>query len=135
MAEYAGSALYMQWIYSGGTVVLSGDFRTFSSQPSVDLYEATAGADTHKSFLPGVKNATLQTGLVAQSDGTALLASVREGTQGTLVVSPEGTASGKLKETYPAIAQGPQRTQPYNNVVEYAITFQQNGTPTLNGVW
>lgn len=134
MPEYAGSTLYMQWVTSSGTTTYHGDFRTFSTQPSVDLYETTAGADTHKGYIPGVKDQTIQTGIVAQTDGTALLTQSREGMQGTLFVGPEGTATGKIKETYPAISMGPQRTQPYNNVVEYAITFQQNGAPTY-GTW
>jgi hypothetical protein len=133
MANYAGSALYMEWIHSGGTVVLSGDFRTFSSSPSVDLYETSAGADTHKSYLPGIKDGSLQVGLVEQAGGTVLLAALREGIQGTLVVGPEGTAVTKVKETYPAICQGANRTQPYNNVPELSISFQQNGAPTYAG--
>jgi hypothetical protein len=123
----------MQWIYSGGTVVLSGDFRTFSTSPSVDLYEATAGADTHKSYLPGVKDQTIQVGLVQQEGGTVLMLALREGTQGTLVVGPEGTVVTKLKETYPAISMGPNLSQPYNNVPELSVTFQQNGAPTYAG--
>ena len=130
MAEYAGSALYMQWVTTSGTVTYHGDFRTFSTSPSVDLYETSAGADTHKGYLPGIKDQTLQVGSVAQSDGTVILTQSREGMQGTLFVGPEGTATGKIKETYPAICMGAQRTQPYNNVVEYAISFQQNGAPT-----
>lgn len=135
MTEYAGSALYLEWIHSGGTTVLSGDFRTFTSSPSVDLYEASAGADPYKSYLPGIKDATMQVGLVAQVDGTALFDALEEGTQGTLRVSPEGTASGKRREVRPAISQGPQRTQPYNDVVSWTIGFQQSGTPTLNDAW
>ena len=133
MPTYAGSALVMQWIYSAGTVVLSGNFRTFSTSPSVDLYEATAGADTHKSYLPGVKDQTIQVGLVQQVGGTVLMLALREGTQGTLVVGPEGTAVTKLKETYPAISMGPNLNQPYNNVPELSVTFQQTGAPTYAG--
>ena len=133
MANYAGSALYMEWIHPGGTVVLSGDFRTFSSSPNVDLYEASAGADTHKSYLPGIKDNTIQIGLVEQASGTVLLAALREGIQGTLIVGPEGTVATRAKETYPAICMGANRSQPYNNVPELSITFQQNGTPLYAG--
>ena len=123
----------MNWIHPGGTVALHGNFRTFSTSPSVDLYEATAGADTHKSYLPGVKDQTIQVSLVQQVGGTALMLALREGTQGTLIVGPEGTAATKLKETYPAISMGPNLSQPYNNVPELSISFQQNGAPTYAG--
>jgi len=130
MPEYAGSALYLQWVTTSGTVTLHGDSRSFSTSPSVDIYETSAGSDTHKGYLPGIKDQTMQVGIVAQADGTVILTQVREGMQGTLFVGPEGTATGKIKETYPAISMGPGRTQPYNNIVEYSITFQQNGAPT-----
>lgn len=132
MAEYAGSALYLTWIHPGGTAVLSGDFRTFSTTPSVDYYESTAGADTDKTYLSGVKDRTISVSYVDQSDGTVTLDALEEGTQGTLVVSPEGTASTKRRETYPAISGGASRNEPYNNVVEISITFQGNGAVTYD---
>jgi hypothetical protein len=133
MASYAGSALVIQWINPAGTTTLSGAFRSFSTSPTVDLYEASAGADTHKTYLPGIKDQTIQVTLVQQTGGSVLLTSLREGTQGTLIVGPEGTVATKVKETYPAIAMGPSLSQPYNNVPELSITFQQNGAPTYAG--
>jgi hypothetical protein len=133
MPSYAGSALFMHWINPAGTVVLSGAFRSFSTSPGVDLYEASAGADTHKTYLPGIKDQTIQVTLVQQAGGSVLLTALREGVQGTLVVGPEGTVATKVKETYPAISMGPTLSQPYNNVPELSVTFQQNGAPAYAG--
>lgn len=130
MAEYAGSALHVNWIYPSGTVTLSGDFTTFSSAPAVALYETTAGADTDRTYISGVKDRSISMTTLAQADGTALYTAVREGVVGTLIIGPEGTATGKPRETYPAISQGATRNQPFDNRVEYAISFQGNGTPT-----
>lgn len=130
MAEYAGSQLWLSWVWSGGTVSLNGDFRTFSTSPEVELYEQTAGSDAYKTYIAGVKTATCEVSLVAQAGGTALAAALREAVPGTLIVGPEGTATGTIKETYPCFSMGLRRTQPYNNVVEYNVTFQMNGTPT-----
>ena len=130
MAAYAGSALYVSWVYSGGTVALTGDFRQFTYTPSVDLYEATAGADAAKTYLPGVKDGQATFTAVMQAAGTAISNALLEGTEGTLTVAPEGTASGKQKMTLPAIALGATYSIPYNDVVELSANFQQNGVRT-----
>jgi hypothetical protein len=130
MAEYAGSALSLVWVYSGGTVSLAGDFRTFTSSPQTDLYEQTAGSDQYKTYIAGVRTLTCDVSLVAQADGTVLVTALREATPGTLTVGPEGTATGKIKEIYPCFSMGIVRNQPYNNVVEYNVTFQMNGQPS-----
>lgn len=128
MAAYAGSALYIAWVYSGGTVTLHGDFRQFNYTPSIDLYEESAGADTAKSYLAGIKDGAPSLSMVAQAGsvaawGTALV----EGTGGTLLIGTEGTVAGKLKWTIPAISQGITYTQPYNNIVDLSVGWQQNG--------
>ncbi len=135
MAEYSGSALYLEWIYSGGTVNLTADSRTFSSSVTIELYDSTAGSDAYKTFVTGMRDSVISTTLVTQSDGTVLLDALFAGTSGTVRVSPEGTASGKRRELYPAISQGVVRDEPYNNVVTYQISWQGNGAPTLTGAW
>ena len=128
MAAYAGSSLSVQWIHSGGTVTLEGDFRQFSITPSVDLYDQTAGSDAYKTRIVGVKDSQASFSAVMQSGGTALTNALASGTDGTLIAGPEGTASGKQKITLPAIAMGVKYTIPYNNVVEMTCDWQGNGT-------
>ena len=125
--EFSGKNLYMTWVHAGGTVVMSGDYRTCTYEPSIDLYDATAGSDANKSYIAGVKDGRVSVSLVAQEDGTVLTNAVVEGTPGTLYISPEGTASGNRKMTIPAIALGARFNIPYNDVVETQIDFQQNG--------
>lgn len=134
MAEYSGSALYLAWIHSGGTVTMHGDFRTFSFNPSVKTALATAGSDADEAYLAGVKDASMSVGLVAQSAGTALEDALVEGASGTLLVGPEGTASNKRKWTIPAISMGASFSIPYDNVVEMACDFQKTGALT-RGLW
>ena len=125
--EFSGKNLYMTWVHAGGTVVMSGDYRTCTYEPSIDLYEATAGSDANKSYVAGVKDGRVSVSLVAQEDGTVLTNAVAEGTPGTLYISPEGTASGNRKMTIPAIALGARFNIPYNDIVEIQVDFQQNG--------
>ena len=127
MAEITGKNLVATWVYSGGTVDLNTDFRTLSINPNIDLAETTAGADTDKTYIATIKDATIEWSGLYQSAGTALVNALEAGTGGTLTVYPEGTASGKQKDVYPAIAMGAKINVPYADVVEISCTFQKNG--------
>jgi len=127
MAEITGKDLVATWAYSGGTVNLNTDFRTLSINPNIDLAETTAGADTDKTYIPTIKDATIEWSGLYQSAGTALVSALEAGTGGTLTVYPEGSATGKQKDVYPAIAMGAKINVPYADVVEISCTFQKNG--------
>ncbi len=131
MPAFAGSAMYLAWVYPGGTVTLQGDFRTFSWSPSLNWIDATAGADTFEELLPSFgTGADITCTMVMQAGGTALLAALDRQTAGTLIYGPEGTATGKVKYTIPATSAGPQFSQPYNDVVELTASFRQTGAET-----
>jgi hypothetical protein len=128
--EFAGSALYAHWIWSGGTVVLSTESRNFSYTASIDYIDATAGADATRRRLASFKDATVSLSMVAQTDGTALIASCAEGNNGTLIFGEAGTATNSPKTTLPCRANGVSRSVPYADVVTYDITWSANGDPT-----
>ena len=130
MAEFTGSAMILSWIYSGGTVVLNGDYRTCSWNPSVGNAETTAGADTHQTFLPTVKNATASVGMVLQVGGTAMITALGAGNSGTLIIGPEGTATGKPKITFPCFSNGAKYTFPYAGTVEFTCDFTETAAYT-----
>ena len=130
MAEYSGSALYFGWIYSGGTVVLSGDQRSVGFTPSVEFADTTAGSDARKGRLVTVKDAAVSYAGVAQSAGTALEDALVEGTQGTIILGPEGTAAGHRKYTIGAFSQGAKFNYPYSGVVEITCDFIGDGNLT-----
>lgn len=132
MADITGKNMYISWAGTGGTVTLSTEYRSFSANPSVDLVEATAGADNYKTYLSTVKDGTFDYSGLLQSKGTAVLNALREGCSGTLTIAPEGTASGYPKEEYPCIVLGPKVNYPYSDVVEVSCSFQQSGTPSFS---
>jgi len=119
MAEnnITGKDAYISWASSAGTINLSTDYRSVSINESVDTAETTAGADTHKTYLPTIKSATINYLGLFPSGGTALYAALAAGVQGTLTVAPEGTASGKVSKVYPAISMGASYDTPYADVV------------------
>jgi hypothetical protein len=126
-----GSALYLRWVTTNGTSVLSADYRQFSYAPSIDLIEDTAGADANKHRLVGLKDGQATLNYVHQAGGSVIMSQLDEGTEGTLEYSPEGTATGKVKYSLPAISMGANINQPYTDIIEISVTFQQNGARSV----
>jgi len=131
MANYSGSAANTDWIYSGGTVALDGDFRNFSYNTGIEIINTTAGADADATHIVGVKSGQFAAELVQQVGGTAIDTALQVGTQGTLEYSPEGTAVGKRKFTIPATVTSFALSQPYNDIVSVSAGFERNGSHTL----
>jgi len=127
MADYTGTNANIQWVHAGGTAVLSTDYRSVSVNPSIGLADTTAGADTDKTYIATIKDTTIEYAGLMQAGGTVIKAALAAGVGGTLILSSEGTASGKPKESYPAIAMGAKMLYPYDNVVEITCSFQKNG--------
>ena len=134
MAGLTGQNSYAEWIYSGGTVILTPDFRTMALTPSGDMYDQSAGADTDKTYITGIKDGQFSFAGLYQSGGTVLYTALAWGTEGTIVYGREGTATGKPKETFPAISQGAVVNVQYNNLIEISCNFQKNGA-TVNGAY
>jgi hypothetical protein len=134
MAEFYGSSASIQWVYTSGTAQLSGNYRKVDYKPSVDLIDVTAGSDAAKLYISAQKDGQLTVSGLVDTGGTvgniAGTAALVEGTGGTLILGPEGTAAGKPKQTFPAIAMGIQLGVSYNAATEFTITFQQNGART-----
>lgn len=128
--EYAGSACYVSWLWSGGTVSLYTDARNFSYTPSIDFIDATAGADTARKRLASFKDGQASLSALAQYDGTAFVAACAEGVSGTLTWGLAGTASNRPKSYMVAISQGVTQTAPYSDVATYDVSWQQNGART-----
>lgn len=131
MPAFAGSALYATWIHTGGTTVLSGDFRSLSENQSVEVIDATAGADNYREKLPYVKDNSVTLTIVSQAGGTVILSALAVGTSGTLIYGEEGTVSGKPKHTHPAFVAQSTINVPYSDVVEISVTFEGSSAPSL----
>jgi hypothetical protein len=131
MSAFAGSQLYLAWVYPGGTQTLTGDFRTFSWTPNLNWIDATAGADTFEEMLPSYGTGSdITCTMVMQVGGTAILAALDRQTFGTLVYGPEGNTTGMIKYSIPATSAGPSYNQPYNDIVEVTATFRQRSAET-----
>ena len=135
MSTYAGSSLVVAWVQAAATTTITGDHKSFTTTPSINLIDSTAGADANKTYIPGVKdgtwtfNANMQSGTAA--GGTSTWETLNRGNIGTLFVYPEGITAGNPKETYPSISQGVAKSYPYDNVVEVTVNGQFNGADAV----
>ena len=133
MAEFFGSGLVVQWIGTAGTLDCSEWARGASFTPSGNIQVNTTGAATYETRQVGVLDFTASfKGLwQAGTAGTATTAvrnTLRFGEIGTLILAPEGTATGLDKYTLPVISQGcPVNTQ-YDALTEFNVSFVGNGT-------
>lgn len=133
MAHLTGSIWYGTWIWSGGTVTLSGDQRSFNDNRTIDLAESTAGSDTDKSFLPTVKDGTMDFEYVEDNaGGTTLNRALAAGNQGTITWGNMGSATGMPKFQCVAIVKDNKRTSPYADVSMHTVTLQKTGAMVLD---
>ena len=131
MAAISGSALFVQWVRSNGTTTLTGEQRTLTYTPSIEMYDETAGADAGLQYISGRVGGALSLSCVGQlADGSALASALWEGSYGTLTWGEQGSVTTKPKHYAPMYCTGMKVTYPYNNVIEYTADFQQNGVRT-----
>jgi hypothetical protein len=131
MAEYSGRNAIGTWVTASGTTTLTGNQRTITYTPTVDLFDATAGADVNKTYVVGQKDGQLAISMLGQTTGSATLAQFVEGMIGTISnLATEGTAVGSPTKTFPAICLGVTETAPYSDVTTWDISWQQNGART-----
>jgi hypothetical protein len=135
MSEFTGKDAYLEWVWSGGTITMHSDFRTYSWTPSKALHDVTAGSDVAQQNITGIQNATASVGLLAQAGGTVLIAALAYGNKGTLTMGVEGTVSGKPKVTLPAMALGAKMSPSYDAAVEISCDFQQDTGAYTEGSW
>lgn len=129
--EYvSGSTMVLQWIYSGGTISFAADQRSVSWSPSVELIDSTAGADTVRKKITSFKDATASISLVDQTNSAGTATALDAGVGGTLIIGPEGTATGKRKIQFPSISMGAKYNFPFDGIAEITCDFQANGAYT-----
>lgn len=128
MPAFTGKDLVVTWSSLAGTITMNTDFQTFTYNPSIDFHEQTAGGDTSKTRIAGLKDgAASYKGLMQAGSLPAWGTALALGTYGTITYYPEGTAGGKYAGTIPALCQGMQQTYTYNALVEANVSWLQNG--------
>lgn len=134
MARMSGKNLHLQWIYSGGTANLSGSQRSFENGHEQESADATAGADSYRVFVPTVKTLKPKAEILweEKSSGSAVIAAVQPGVEGTLYWSPEGTASGKPKWGAYLRVRVSNQSLPYDDVAMLSVEWDNIGTALVS---
>lgn len=130
MAEFTGKDLNVQWIYSGGTVDLSGDYRRLEVSEPIDTVDASAGSDTHRRVMTTLTNGRARLLVLMQTGGTVLHAAVKPGNEGTLIWGEEGTVAGKPKHTVEAVCIDRSPTYAYDDVSQMSVEWNLQAAPT-----
>ena len=131
--EFAGSALYATWVHSGGTIVISTEFRNWNFLDSGESEDATAYADAYKSTWDNYETCGVSASWLMQNDmGTADVTGLRKGIEGTLTWGEAGTASTKIKRTMLAKIDSSNWSTPYNDIVSIDANWVQNGALTIS---
>lgn len=133
--RYTGKDLYVEFVYSGGTITLSGDQRTLTVDREVDLVDVSASSEADKSYLATLKDGSAEVEILDQADtaSTGYEEAIPEGTSGTLIYAPKGTASSNPKRGFGAIVNSVGVEYPYSDVVVYRIGFQKSGSVVFSG--
>ena len=127
MPAITGQNAAISWVYSGGTIALDTDYRSFQPNDSIDSYDQSAGKDAYKTFVLGQKDGSYSYTGILQSGGTVVVNALAVGTSGTLIYGEEGTAVGKPKRSVPAYVSSFSKNVQYNALIEISVTFQGNG--------
>lgn len=132
MASYrAGANMDIRIIHAGGTIVVTTKYRTLSYEENGNLIDQTAGNDTFKSFILGIVDGKISLECTnngtATPMGTADLATLTKGLQGTIYLSPHGTATGMIKYGGACIIDNRKLTWPYDDLATVSWDISSNG--------
>lgn len=125
MASATGTTGSGAYIAYGGTV-LSTNFRTVSSDNTMNTVDQTAGADTGMTVLSTIEDGAWSLEVKRPAGGTTNWIGLQVGASGTLEIGPEGTATSKPKMTAVAMLTRFQTNIPYADIVIDTYDFVLN---------
>ena len=133
MAELVGKNLYMIWCYTGGSTVLSTDFRAFSMPDETGEVDKSAGADLRRTYIPNLIDGQLTTSYL-HDGGTTNWSILKPGTEGTVIWGEAGTANGAPKHTMAVFIKSNNFDAPYDGLEIWNPVFRPMGDRT-DGTW
>ena len=116
---------------SGSLTDISSYVNSVDFPETADVAETTVLGDDNKTYIVGLKDATLSlAGLWDSTIDGILGAVVGQAATLSFEYSPEGTASGKVKYTGECILTSYAQSSPVGDVVGYSADFQVSGAVT-----
>jgi hypothetical protein len=133
--KYLGTATYFDFVWSGGTAVISTESRTLEVSQQAQRIDVTVRGDSAKAFIADQPEITLSTGGLDTREGTPAWFGLPIGTEGTARWGRYGTVTGSPREQMPAIIQNKGYTSNYDAPAEWSLELASNGGTIAVDTW
>tara|TARA_R110000803_G_scaffold52240_4_gene107555 strand:- start:9680 stop:10069 length:390 start_codon:yes stop_codon:yes gene_type:complete len=110
------------------------EVKSWSLNTSAETIEDTAMGDTARTYLPGLTSADASLDVFWDETDSAGQTALAPGASVTLVLYPEGSASGAVYYTGTAIVTSKSTTGSFDGMVEASISAQYTGAVSTSTV-
>lgn len=113
---------------------MRADYTNFSVSQKIDTVDVSAGVDDDKTYKPALKDVSFSLELYnTGTAGSAIQSALQpDGTEGTLIYGPQGTAAGKPKYECLAYSTGYDDSYPFADGAKISVTLQRSGAWTAH---
>lgn len=126
-----GTAMVIQWIDGSGTISIQNQYTKLDFNWKVDKVDTSSGSVTSKTYLPTLKDATIDYEGFHDGKGsplgTADLFRLEPGKSGTFIFAPLGTSSGNPKGGGAGFVEQAPTSFPFAGAVTVKMTIQMSG--------
>lgn len=126
MAVFSGKNLVVKF----GSDTLT-HVRSASVTSAINTVEITAAADTFRGILTTVTSFEASVEMLYDDTTDLFDTELAMGASATLIVNPEGTASGAIKLSGTAIVSGVEFSVPYDGLVVASVSWTGNSALTI----
>lgn len=126
MAVFSGKGLVVKF----GSDTLT-HVRSASVTSAINTVEITAAADTFRGILTTVTSFEASVEMLYDDTTDLFDTELAVGASQTLIVNPEGVASGAIKLSGTAIVSGVEFSAPYDGLVVASVSFTGNSALTI----
>ena len=126
MAVFSGKGLVVKF----GSDTLT-HVRSASVTSAINTVEITAAADTFRGILTTVTSFEASVEMLYDDTTDLFDTELAVGASQTLIVNPEGIASGAIKMSGTAIVSGVEFSAPYDGLVVASVSFTGNSALTI----
>lgn len=126
MAVFSGKGLVVKFGSDSLTHV-----RSASVTSAINTVDITAAADTFRGILTTVTSFEASVEMLYDDTSDLFDTELAVGTSQTLVVNPEGVASGAVKISGTAIVSSVEFSAPYDGLVVASVSFTGNSALTI----
>jgi predicted secreted protein len=126
MAVFSGKNLVVKF----GSDTLT-HVRSATVTSAINTVDITAAADTYRGIVTTVTSFEASVEMLYDDTTDLFDTELAVGASATLIVNPEGTATGQIKISGTAIVTGVEFSVPYDGVVVNTVSFTSNSALTI----